>query len=65
MTDMAVREKTSIIMRMEGLAVSHSRNDVSIRGLKNIIDESVERGTNHVWANWSGTHAVRTDSRAV
>ena len=39
-----VREKSTIKMRMEGVAASHSRTDVSIRGLGKIIDEPVERG---------------------
>jgi uncharacterized OsmC-like protein len=39
-----IREKTTIKMRMEGLAHSHSRTDVSIRGLTKVIDEPVERG---------------------
>ena len=41
---MAIREKTTIKMRMEGAVQSHSRTDVSIRGLSNIIDEPLERG---------------------
>ncbi|NQW58292.1 MAG: OsmC family peroxiredoxin, partial [Polynucleobacter sp.] len=39
-----VKEKTTIKMRMQGIAASHSRTDVSIRGLTKIIDEPVERG---------------------
>ena len=39
-----IREKTSITMRMTGVAQSHSRTDVSIRGLETVIDEPVERG---------------------
>lgn len=39
-----VREKTTIKMRMEGVVRSHSRTDVSIRGLSTVIDEPVERG---------------------
>lgn len=41
---MAIREKTTIKMRMQGDVRSHSRTDVSIRGLSKIIDEPVERG---------------------
>ena len=41
---MAIREKTTIKMRMEGVALSHARTDVSIRGLTKVIDEPVERG---------------------
>lgn len=39
-----IREKTTIKMRMEGVAQSHARTDVSIRGLTTVIDEPVERG---------------------
>ncbi|MDP1535409.1 MAG: OsmC family protein [Rubrivivax sp.] len=39
-----IRLKTTITMRMEGVAHSHSRTDVSIRGLTQVIDEPVERG---------------------
>lgn len=42
-----VRPKTVIKMRMDGESKSHSRTDVSIRGLTTIIDEPIEReGTN-------------------
>jgi uncharacterized OsmC-like protein len=41
---MAIREKTTIKMRMEGVAQSHARTDVSIRGLVKVIDEPIERG---------------------
>jgi len=41
---MAIRQKTTITMRMEGQVQSHARTDVSIRGLTKIIDEPVERG---------------------
>lgn len=39
-----IRLKTTITMRMQGLAKSHSRTDVSIRGLQQVIDEPIERG---------------------
>lgn len=39
-----VRLKTTITMRMEGVAKSHSRTDVGIRGLHTVIDEPIERG---------------------
>lgn len=39
-----VREKTTITMRMDGAVQSHSRTDVSIRGLTTVIDEPLERG---------------------
>ena len=41
---MAIREKTTIKMRMQGDVKSHSRTDISIRGLTKIIDEPPERG---------------------
>lgn len=40
----AIREKTRIKMRMLGEVRSHSRTDVSIRGLSLLIDEPLERG---------------------
>ncbi len=44
---MGIRQKTTITMRMQGVAQSHSRTDVTIRGLEKIIDEPIERdGTN-------------------
>ncbi len=39
-----VRLKTTITMRMDGVATSHSRTDIGIRGLQTIIDEPLERG---------------------
>jgi uncharacterized OsmC-like protein len=41
---MAIREKTTITMRMNGASQSHARTDVSIRGLSMVIDEPIERG---------------------
>lgn len=41
---MAIREKTTITMRMTGVVSSHSRTDVGIRGLTQVIDEPLERG---------------------
>lgn len=42
-----IRPKTVVQMRMQGESVSHSRTDISIRGLTTIIDEPIEReGTN-------------------
>lgn len=41
---MAIREKTTITMRMTGESHSHSRTDVSLRGLTMVIDEPLERG---------------------
>ena len=53
-----VREKTTIKMRMEGLAQSHSRTDVSIRGLTNVIDEPVERGGTNLGMSPTETFAA-------
>ncbi len=39
-----MREKLMVKMRMEGVAMSHARTDVSVRGLTSVIDEPVERG---------------------
>lgn len=39
-----MREKLMVKMRMEAEAKSHSRTDVSIRGLVSVIDEPLERG---------------------
>ncbi len=41
---MAIKQKTVITMNMAGDCVSHSRTDVSVRGLTTIVDEPVERG---------------------
>jgi uncharacterized OsmC-like protein len=41
---MVIREKTAITMRMTGAVSSHSRTDVGIRGLTQVIDEPLERG---------------------
>ena len=42
-----IRPKTIVKMRLEGESKSHARTDVSVRGLKSIIDEPLEReGTN-------------------
>lgn len=54
----AVREKTTIKMRMEGRAHSHSRTDVSIRGLDKIIDEPVERGGTNLGMSPTETFAA-------
>ena len=53
-----VREKTTIKMRMEGVAASHSRTDVSIRGLTKIIDEPVERGGTNLGMSPTETFAA-------
>ena len=53
-----VREKTTIKMRMEGVAASHSRTDVSMRGLTKIIDEPVERGGTNLGMSPTETFAA-------
>ena len=53
-----VREKTTIKMRMEGVAQSHSRTDVSIAGLTTIIDEPVERGGTNLGMSPTQTFAA-------
>ena len=53
-----VREKTTIKMRMQGAAASHSRTDVSIRGLTKIIDEPVERGGTNLGMSPTETFAA-------
>ena len=53
-----IREKTTIKMRMEGLAQSHSRTDVGIRGLTKIIDEPVERGGTNLGMSPTETFAA-------
>ena len=53
-----VREKTTIKMRMEGMVESHSRTDVSIRGLTKIIDEPVERGGTNLGMSPTETFAA-------
>ena len=51
-------EKTTIKMRMEGVAQSHSRTDVGIRGLTNIIDEPLERGGTNLGMSPTETFAA-------
>ena len=41
---MNLRDKMQVKMRMEGVAISHARTDVTIRGLTTVIDEPIERG---------------------
>ncbi len=53
-----VREKNTIKMRMQGAAASHSRTDVSIRGLTKIIDEPVERGGTNLGMSPTETFAA-------
>lgn len=53
-----VREKTTIKMRMQGVAASHSRTDVGIRGLTKIIDEPVERGGTNLGMSPTETFAA-------
>lgn len=53
-----IREKTTIKMRMEGAALSHSRTDVSIRGLTKVIDEPLERGGTNLGMSPTETFAA-------
>ena len=39
-----VREKTQVRMKLEGRAISHARTDVSVRDVRTVIDEPLERG---------------------
>lgn len=55
---MLVREKTTIRMRMQGVAASHARTDVSIRGLTKVIDEPVERGGSNMGMSPTETFAA-------
>ena len=41
---MAIREKTSVIIKVKGEGASHSRIDVSVRDLVTTIDEPAARG---------------------
>ena len=54
----AIREKTVIKMRMEGDAKTHSRTDISGRGLTMTIDEPVERGGTDVGMTPTETFAA-------
>ena len=58
MIPMAIREKTTITMRMAGVALSHARTDVSIRGLTKVIDEPVERGGTNLGMSPTETFAA-------
>lgn len=53
-----IREKTTIKMRMQGAAASHSRTDVTIRGLTKVIDEPVERGGTNLGMSPTETFAA-------
>lgn len=39
-----IREKTLVTMKLDGRCTSHSRTDVSVRGVGATIDEPAERG---------------------
>ena len=41
---MAIRQKTTLTIKLSGQGTSHSRTDVSIRDLTGVIDEPIERG---------------------
>lgn len=53
-----IREKTTVKMRMEGVAASHSRTDVAVRGLTHIIDEPLERGGTNLGLSPTETFAA-------
>lgn len=41
---MAIKQKTVMTIKMSGQGTSHSRSEVKLRDLTNVIDEPVERG---------------------
>lgn len=41
---MAIRQKTTITIRMKGKGTSHARSEAEVRDLVHVIDEPVERG---------------------
>ncbi|MGR3291323.1 MAG: OsmC family protein [Paracoccaceae bacterium] len=41
---MAIRQKTTLIIRMTGVGTSHARSEVAVRDLTSAIDEPTERG---------------------
>lgn len=41
---MAIRQKTTITIKLSGKGTSHSRNETSVRDLTSVIDEPIERG---------------------
>lgn len=41
---MAIRQKTTITIKLSGQGTSHSRSETHVRGLVHVIDEPVERG---------------------
>lgn len=41
---MAIRQKTTITIKMNGTGTSHARSEVSVRDLTGVIDEPIERG---------------------
>lgn len=55
---MAIREKTTITMRMTGESQSHSRTDLSVRGLAMVIDEPLERGGTNLGPSPTETFAA-------
>lgn len=53
-----IREKTTVRMRLAGVAESHSRTDVGSRGLTKIIDEPIERGGSNLGMSPTETFAA-------
>jgi uncharacterized OsmC-like protein len=41
---MAIRQKTTVTIKMSGKGTSHARSEITVRDLTGIIDEPVERG---------------------
>jgi uncharacterized OsmC-like protein len=41
---MAIKQKTVMTIKMAGQGTSHSRSEVKLRDLTNVIDEPIERG---------------------
>lgn len=41
---MAIKQKTVITQKISGAGTSHSRSEVTLRDVSNIIDEPIERG---------------------
>lgn len=41
---MAIKPKTTLTIKMSGAGTSHSRSEVKLRDLTNVIDEPIERG---------------------
>ena len=44
MSTMAIRQKTTITIKLNGKGTSHSRSETAVRDLVSVIDEPIERG---------------------